>query len=145
MAKYSGRCACGSVSYECDAEPARMINCHCRDCQRASGSAFAALLAFPKDRVKLSGARTYHAVTSERGTVLERGFCPRCGSPMTIKPSARPDALYVQAGKSRRSVAAQAGGEYLGQKRPAVGPRRSADSEFRDPPAAIGAAMASEL
>jgi hypothetical protein len=37
-------------------------------------------------------------VTSERGNRLERGFCPSCGNPVTIKPGARPNLLYVQAG-----------------------------------------------
>src|ERR1700730_8733194 len=40
----TGRCACGAVEYECDGEPVAMLNCHCRDCQRASGSAYAAIL-----------------------------------------------------------------------------------------------------
>ena len=40
----------------------------------------------------------YYGVTSERGTRLDRGFCPTCGSPMTVRPEARPNLLYVQAG-----------------------------------------------
>jgi len=75
-----------------------MVNCHCRDCQRASGSAYAPLLAFERTEMKLTGELRYFGVTSERGTRLDRGFCPNCGSPMTVRPEARPDLLYVQAG-----------------------------------------------
>jgi hypothetical protein len=97
MTHYSGRCACGQVTYETDADPLRMVNCHCRDCQRASGSAYAAILAFPRDAVKLAGDVRYFAVTSERGNKMERGFCPQCGSPLMIKAQASPDALYIAA------------------------------------------------
>ena len=97
-ARYTGRCACGQVSYAIAGEPIRMVNCHCRDCQRASGSAYAPLLAFERDAVKLSGELRYYGVTSERGTQLDRGFCPTCGSPVMLRPQARPTALYVLAG-----------------------------------------------
>ena len=97
-ARYTGRCACGQVSYTIAGEPIRMVNCHCRDCQRASGSAYAPLLAFERDAVKLSGELRYYGVTSERGTQLDRAFCPTCGSPVMLLPQARPTALYVLAG-----------------------------------------------
>ena len=96
--RYSGGCACGRVRYEIEGEPHRMITCHCRDCQRASGSAFAPVMAFDRKAVKLTGELKYFAVTSERGNPMERGFCPNCGSPVAIQAPARPEALYIQAG-----------------------------------------------
>lgn len=44
---FSGGCACGAIRYECSGEPLASLNGHCRDCQRASGSAFAAILIAP--------------------------------------------------------------------------------------------------
>jgi hypothetical protein len=81
MTSHTGGCACRQVRYELTAAPARMLNCHCRDCQRASGSAYAAILVVPSDGLRLRGELRYHAVTSERNTRIERGFCPTCGSP----------------------------------------------------------------
>jgi hypothetical protein len=46
-APFTGGCACGAVRYECTAEPLGSINCHCRDCQRASGTAYASVLRVP--------------------------------------------------------------------------------------------------
>jgi hypothetical protein len=74
-----------------------MLNCHCRDCQRASGSAYAAILVVPAENLRLSGELRYHAVTSERDTRTERGFCPTCGSPVAGKLGARPDLMLLQA------------------------------------------------
>ena len=97
MTSHSGGCACGQVRYELTAAPARMLNCHCRDCQRASGSAFAAILIVPADGLRLSGELRYHAATSERNTRIERGFCPTCGSPIAGKLGARSDVVFLQA------------------------------------------------
>src|SRR5262249_35144416 len=54
--KLSGGCACGAIHYECNVDPVIMLNCHCRDCQRASGSAYAAVVAVPKAAVQMRGA-----------------------------------------------------------------------------------------
>ena len=42
---FTGGCACRALRYKCTGAPRYMGNCHCRDCQRATGSAyFAAVL-----------------------------------------------------------------------------------------------------
>jgi hypothetical protein len=94
---HKGGCACTQVQYEITADPLRMINCHCRDCQRATGSAYAPLLVFPADSVRVKGDLRYFAVTSERGSKVERRFCPNCGNPVLVKIDDRPDKLYVLA------------------------------------------------
>jgi hypothetical protein len=94
----SGGCACGSVRYECEAEPVFMLNCHCRDCQRANGSAYAAIMAVPASSVQMRSAPRYYTVTGGSGAAVERGFCEVCGSQVTIKIGRRPDVLGLQAG-----------------------------------------------
>ena len=47
VARMEGGCLCGSVRYSADAEPAFTGVCHCADCQRFSGSAFATVVAIP--------------------------------------------------------------------------------------------------
>jgi len=83
---FSGGCACGAIRYECSAAPLLPMNCHCRDCQRASGSAYAALLHVPVAAFTLTqGTLKYHRRTGESGNTLDRGFCPECGSPVVIQ------------------------------------------------------------
>ena len=45
--KYTGRCACGAVTYGFDTEPTVIANCHCTDCKRASGGEMATFMAVP--------------------------------------------------------------------------------------------------
>jgi len=96
--KLSGGCACGAIRYECDADPIIMMNCHCRDCQKASGSGYAAIVVVPKAAVKIRGEPRYHKVIGQSGKATERGFCTNCGSPMTVTSERRPDVLGLQAG-----------------------------------------------
>lgn len=37
---FTGGCACGAIRSDCSAAPLLVWKCHCRDCQRATGSAF---------------------------------------------------------------------------------------------------------
>jgi len=37
-----GGCLCGAVRYTAQADPTSATVCHCRDCQKFTGSAFAA-------------------------------------------------------------------------------------------------------
>jgi len=97
MSNYVGGCTCGAIRYEAAAEPILMLNCHCRDCQRASGSAYAAIAVFPKGAVKLEGAPRYHTRVGDSGNKVERGFCPACGSPVCALLEHLPDVMGVSA------------------------------------------------
>ncbi len=48
MPELKGGCLCGAVRYAVEAEQAAATVCHCRDCQKFTGSAFAALVAVQK-------------------------------------------------------------------------------------------------
>ena len=62
---FTGGCMCGAVRYECSAEPIAMGNCHCRDCQRATGSAFAAAVLVPISAVNVRGEVKYYEAIGE--------------------------------------------------------------------------------
>jgi hypothetical protein len=96
--KISGGCACGAIRYECNADPVIMLNCHCRDYQRASGSAYAAVVVVPKSAIAMRGEPRYYKVVGNAGNAIERGFCPACGSQVTAKLERLPDVLALQAG-----------------------------------------------
>ena len=96
--KVTGGCICGVVRYEYSAEPFFAGNCHCRDCQRASGGAGAAVFGVPKAALKITGPVKYHEVTGDSGQGIRREFCPTCGARLVSFPSSNPDLATVAAG-----------------------------------------------
>ena len=96
--KIRGSCMCGAVSYEISAAPARVAQCCCSDCQKASGTGHITLAFFPLDSVAISGEVAGHPVTADSGNINTRQFCPKCGSWVFSRNSARPTAIGVTAG-----------------------------------------------
>jgi hypothetical protein len=95
--KLTGGCICGAIRYECDADPVAMLNCHCRDCQRVSGSGYAAILAVPKTAVRVQGEPRFYKTIGESGRAVERGFCAICGSPVLGYLERLPDVMVLRA------------------------------------------------
>lgn len=95
---FSGGCACGAVQYECTAEPLMAVNCHCRDCQRASGTAYTSGLFVPEGALRLTGEPKYHTSIADSGRSVSRGFCPECGSPVVARNPAYP--IFIIAASS---------------------------------------------
>lgn len=94
----TGGCQCGAVRYECTAEPAVSLICHCRHCQRASGTGCVPLIAVPKDALTIAGAARYFETTSDGGRKVRRGFCPTCGSRVFAATDSAPDLITILAG-----------------------------------------------
>jgi len=74
-----GRCACGHVRFLVRAKPMIVHGCHCRDCQRLSGGAFAINALFEADRVNLiSGSTEEVSVPTPSGKGQKIARCPEC-------------------------------------------------------------------
>ena len=95
---FTGGCACRAIRYECSAEPLMAVNCHCRDCQKRSGSAFAANLGVPKAALKITGDVKYHEAKADNGNTVRHGFCANCGSPVVAGSSGFPDLMVIRVG-----------------------------------------------
>ena len=76
----TARCQCGQLSVACQGDPARVSVCHCHDCQRRSGSAFAAQIRFPTENVRVTGDYRSWTRISDSGSKAVFHFCPACGS-----------------------------------------------------------------
>ncbi len=78
--KVTGGCLCGAVRYEAEGEPAFSAICHCRDCQRASGSIGSPVLAMPAAGFSVTGPVKRYTCQGMTGGDTHRNFCPECGS-----------------------------------------------------------------
>jgi hypothetical protein len=98
-ATFTGGCLCGSVRYQCAGEPVAMVNCHCRDCQRAGGGAYSpTVVVHTRDLRLTAGEPKVHAVRADSGHEARRSFCPQCGSPLFASSSGRGEFTGIKAG-----------------------------------------------
>ena len=98
--KYTGRCACGAVTFAFDKDPKFIANCHCLDCKKASGGEMAAFFAVPQDDFTLiNGSPKKFHYTAESGKGLDRNFCPDCGARLfTTDLDSFPRLVFVTLG-----------------------------------------------
>lgn len=74
-----GGCGCGALRYRLQSKPMFVHCCHCRDCQRQTGSAFALNALIEADRlVVLSGATEAVPVPTDSGLPHLIHRCPAC-------------------------------------------------------------------
>ena len=67
MAEMTGGCLCGKVRYTTTGDPAFSGICHCRNCQRYTGSAFEPVIAFPSASVSVQGELKTYDDTGDSG------------------------------------------------------------------------------
>lgn len=96
--KILGGCACRAIRYRYDGEPIMAVNCHCRECQRATGSGYAPVLLLWESNFRLeSGEPSYYSIDPKDPSCLRRGYCSSCGSPVLMARPSRPKLTYVLA------------------------------------------------
>jgi hypothetical protein len=108
---FFGGCACGAVRYECSAAPVAMVNCHCRDCQRAGGTGFSPTVVVPADSFRLLRGEPKRATRSQptADTLLTEPFAANVERLSLRRPpraktssASRQAALMTRVGSSRR-------------------------------------------
>jgi hypothetical protein len=94
---HTGSCLCGAVRYQISGDLKPIQLCHCMDCRKAQGTAFAANMPVAADKFRfLSGEDALRAYESSPGK--ERVFCGTCGSPILSRLTAKPDTVRVRVG-----------------------------------------------
>jgi hypothetical protein len=94
----SGGCLCGAVRYTIDADPLAARTCWCRLCQYLGGGTATVNVCFPAEAVSLTGELRHYDSVADSGNAMRRGFCPKCGTPVTSAALARPHLLFFRAG-----------------------------------------------
>jgi hypothetical protein len=73
-------CRCGQLRATATGDPVRVSVCHCLDCKKRSGSAFAVQARWPAEQVTIDGRSKTWTNTSDSGNRITFHFCPECGS-----------------------------------------------------------------
>ena len=73
MPEIAGGCLCGAVRYKATAAPVLVGICHCRDCQKFTGSAFGFLVGLPRDAFELRGTVKSYSKPADSAGRLSAG------------------------------------------------------------------------
>jgi len=91
-------CRCGQLTVVCQGEPVRVSVCHCLECQKRTGSAFAAQARWPDDKVTLSGEFSEWQRVADSGHKATYRFCPTCGSTVSYVIEGWPGVVAIPLG-----------------------------------------------
>ncbi len=93
----TGRCLCGSLTFEIQGPIHNMGHCHCSKCRKAYGGAFGTFAQVASADLKILTGREGLRAWRSSATV-ERTFCGTCGSPFTYHWDGMPSVVWVVAG-----------------------------------------------
>ena len=94
---YKGGCYCGAVKFEISSAISNIIYCHCSECRKLQGSAFATNGVVDLENFTIISGKddlTAHKVTETQ----TRSFCKHCGSPIKSENSEVPGKIRVRLG-----------------------------------------------
>lgn len=94
---YEGGCLCGNIRFEISGPINNIVYCHCSQCRKAQGSAFATNGIVKASEFNIiSGLDTLTGYESTPGQT--KYFCKHCGSPIMSKTLSKPDQVRVRLG-----------------------------------------------
>jgi hypothetical protein len=93
-----GSCHCGAISFTAQIDPARVMVCHCSDCQVMSGSPFRAVVPAPVDTFLLRGEPKRYIKTADSGNRRVQAFCGDCGTPLFATAPENATQVVIRTG-----------------------------------------------
>ena len=96
----TGGCLCGAIRYAIDTQVTGLRACHCRNCQKHSGTGGTVNAVVPTDKFKITRGATkkYQDSATQSGRTLSRHFCAECGSSIYGQRNPDPGFVVVRAG-----------------------------------------------
>lgn len=91
-------CRCGQLQAVCQGDPVRVSVCHCLNCQKRSGSSFAAQARWPETSVEIKGVSREWSQAGDSGSRATFRFCPDCGSTLAYVSEGMPDLIAIAVG-----------------------------------------------
>jgi len=95
MTAHTASCRCGQLKATATGEPLRVSVCHCLDCKKRSGSAFAVQARWPEERVRIEGISKTWIHHADSGNRITHHFCPECGSSMHYRIEGKFEGLVA--------------------------------------------------
>ena len=80
MTSRTASCRCGQLRATVTGDPVRVSACHCLNCKKRSGSAFAVQARWPEGQVEIEGQSKSFVMVGDSGNPATFHFCLECGS-----------------------------------------------------------------
>jgi hypothetical protein len=103
----TGGCSCGAVTYEITGDPMMVLQCHCLNCQKSSGTGHVPFAGFPEPQVKVKGKTKSWSYKADSGATATGNFCPECGSNVFSTTTSFPGIYGIRLGSMDDSTAFQ--------------------------------------
>jgi len=95
-----GGCSCGAIRYKLTESPLIVHACHCRDCQRVTGSGFVINMWIEKRFVERTGAIPKSFILKGgTGKDHEVFFCDQCDSRRRCRTGRAGRRCFVRSGR----------------------------------------------
>jgi hypothetical protein len=94
----TAQCHCGSLRIIATGDPERVYLCHCKACQRRTGTAFHFGATYLKEQVRLEGDRKIYERDADSGNRIRFHFCANCGSTLYWEGDRNPAVCGVAVG-----------------------------------------------
>ncbi|MCA0434472.1 MAG: GFA family protein [Proteobacteria bacterium] len=98
MTTTTGQCLCGAVHFRVEGEALAPRVCWCRDCQYLGAGTGMANAGFSAEGFSYTGDVTWFESRADSGNLMQRGFCPRCGTPLFSRTPARAHLVFIRIG-----------------------------------------------
>jgi hypothetical protein len=94
----TGQCHCGAIRFTAMVDPARVVVCHCADCQIFSGGPVRAVAPVPVDQVALQRTPKQYVKVAASGNRRTQAFCGDCGTQLFATEADAPKTLNIRLG-----------------------------------------------
>jgi len=92
---HTASCRCGQLCASVTGDPVRVSVCHCLNCKKRSGSAFAVQARWPVEQVTIEGRSKSFKKVADSGNSATYHFCPECGSDVHYENHGKFDGLVA--------------------------------------------------
>ena len=94
-----GGCQCRAVRYRITAAPLGVYACHCKDCQRFSGTTHTLSMFIRRENVELmQGRLVSYDKAADSGRIVRTCGCGQCGARIWNEPQSSPEFYVLRPG-----------------------------------------------
>jgi len=93
-----GGCYCGAIRYRSTGAPEISLQCHCRECQYATGGNANVIVVVPADKFRFTKGVPKEFTRRDLDKPVTRLFCANCGTAIGNRSPFRKNTMILKVG-----------------------------------------------